>query len=710
MDINVPAEATPPAARPRAPRSSPGSAAPPARGVSGGDLIALLRRNGWWILGCGLLAAVAAYGIAAMLPKSYTAESAIAVAGDRVAIPQLQGALQSDTTIDPMPLVNTEMQALDARQLIAGLVSELHLDRDPEFNAALRPPTIVGEIVGSIKSLFPKAPAPPGANAANDAVVNAVDHAFVFKNDKRSLVISVEFTAQDPVLAATVVNRLIADYIAFRSKRIVSADIGGTAAMTKQIAEVQADIERLERQMQQLRSSSGVVALRAGSVGQQQVEDLTIELSKAAVERSELQANLARASAAAASGSSDQLSTVLGSATISRLRDQESQAAGDLADVSAEFGKNYPQTQSAQAHLEAVRRQLSIETHRIVASLALQLKAAQAHEADIQRQLNDAHQAGAAAQDVQAQLDQLQQDITTRRTLYGTLLTAAQQTAAKPSGDSLPDVRVLNVAAPPGLPSSPKMGLVSGLGGLSGALFAGLVAFNLSSKHTRFRNEAEVARDTGANILACLRPGGMRWDGLAKLPVIAGTGAIALQTALTRMRTGGAYPARIIGIVAAQPGRRAACVAASLGRIAAQQGQSVLLVEYGGEKGEFSQMPAEPSPAAGRAADADWRDTVVPDAASPLKLLFGQLDRADPAYRAVALENLLVEAREEYDLIILGVPDAHAPHALSLARSCDTTVLVVDMATASPAATRDASGRLASLSHNPLGAIVLSTT
>ena len=113
-----------------------------------------------------------------------------------------------------------------------------------------------------------------------------------------------------------------------------------------------------------------MVALRAGSIGQQQAEQLTIEEARISVERSQIEANLARASAAAASGNADELASVLDSATISRLRDQEAEASGRVADLSAQFGPGYPDLQSAQAHLGAVRSQLSGEARRIVASLS----------------------------------------------------------------------------------------------------------------------------------------------------------------------------------------------------------------------------------------------------------------------------------------------------------------------------------------------------
>jgi uncharacterized protein involved in exopolysaccharide biosynthesis/Mrp family chromosome partitioning ATPase len=679
------------------------------RGVGLTDMMNLLRRNWAPILGMALVGAIAAYAYAATLPKTYVAESTIAVAGDRLAIPQLQGALQSGTSPDPMPTVRTEMRALGARQLLAGLVGELHLDRDPEFNGALRPPTLMGGLIEGLKSLFPRGAGTPVLPAGNDSIVNAVDHALVLTQDNRSLVIAVAFTSRDPNLSAAAVNRLIADYVATRTTRSANADLGANTAMTQRIDEVRAEIDRLEHQMQQLRNSSGMVAVRAGSVGQQQVEDLTTEASRAAVERSEIEANLARASAAASTGSADELASVLNSPTISRLREQETEASGRVADMSAQFGSRYPLVLSAKANLASVRAQLKGEAGRIVASLGAQLNVARAHEADLQRQLTEARKAGAAAQETQAQLEQMQQDIATRRNLYGTLLVSAQQAMASPHSDTLPDVRVLSVATPPNLPSGPNMKLAFGLGGLSGALLAGLIAFVRTGSSGRFVDSSQLMALTGATIIAQLRHVG-RHGGRLTDQSATGHDAEALSNALARVRSvGGTYPPRVLAMVGAQTGRQTAATAAALSRIAARRGRTVLLIGLGAGNRDFSKLLGIPanSPHWGAANDRHWRDMVLRDAASPLDLLFGDVSAIDPAKWLVALENLLVEARDDYDLIVLGAPAATDAEALWFARSGDVTILVVDMEAADPTATQPAAAELAAVSRNRLAAILV---
>ena len=658
------------------------------------ELVRALRRNALPIGACAVIGAVAAYAYAASLPKSYTAYGAVAVEGDRLAIPELQGVLRTDSSPDPMPFVRTEVQALQSRQLLVQVVQQLHLDRDPEFNAALRPPTLMGEITGRVKSVLPHGAGGAAGNTTNDAVVNAASHALAITQDNRSLVIGISFTAHDPRLAAAAVNDLVADYTAERENRRRAADHGANTAISARAEQVRKEIEQIEARMQALRTQSGLVSLRAGSVGQQQTEDLATAAAKATEQRSEIEANLARAQAA-----------VLGSETISRLREQEAEASAKVADLSARFGPEYPALRSAQADLSAIRREVSGEAHRIVASLASQLQVARAHEADVQAQLAKADQEGVKAQDVQAQLQQLEQDATTRRALYSTLLEREQQTVAQPHNDEMAEVRVLSAATVPGLPSAPNMKLSAGLGGLAGAMFAGLVAVARGLSHARFNGDADIQSATGATVLARLRGRGgkARWARL-----LSGTGtletedAAALRGANIRLRAGGrSGSARVVAVTGAQSGLAASGIAAALARNVAHEGEPALLIETVARQGAVAWF-------AGDAAGADWRDAVLHEPGSQLDILSGAgpVD-ADMSAKRVALENLLVEAREDYNLIVFAAPMASEPGALAIARAADTTVLVVDETAADPAATREAAKRLAGMSRARLGAIVV---
>lgn len=171
---------------------------------------------------------------------------------------------------------------------------------------------------------------------------------------------------------------------------------------------------------------------------------------------------------------------------------------------------------------------------------------------------------------------------------------------------------------------------------------------------------------------------------------------------------------RTIAFVAAHAGGgNAAAAACAYARAAAWDGQRVLLVDADAASGNLPRLLRMPQ---GRLASvlsgaADARDAAAPDRVPGLDCLVHALrpaaSAADPARNAVGLENLLVEARDEYALVVLAGPAAATAEAASLLRSSDAAVLVIDEKTSGDAEAFTASRQLCSASRTPVAALLL---
>ena len=348
-------------------------------------------------------------------------------------------------------------------------------------------------------------------------------------------------------------------------------------------------------------------------------------------------------------------------------------------------------------------------------SLATQLRVARAHEADLQAQLARARHEGVASENVQSELTQLQQDATTRRDLYRTLLERAEQTVAEPQHDQTPDVRVLSKAVIPGLPSAPNVKSATGLGGLGG----GLLACALALAFTRRGSVLDAARLSaidGIVLVGTLKgngqlPGTGR-NGIAARVAAdrAGPEADVMRTTRARLGQIARRSARKIAFVGASSSVSAATTAAAFARVAALDGQRVLLVDGGASAGDLIRALGA---GAGKVSnvmsvDIDWRDAVVADSVASLDLLLGGAPQAVSSRVVVGLENLLVEAQDDYDIIVLAGAQARSSEAAGLVRSADVTVLVVEAAKGE-ACVIEARNDLARLTRNPVAAIMFAS-
>ncbi|MEJ1977693.1 MAG: exopolysaccharide transport family protein [Acetobacteraceae bacterium] len=646
----------------------------------------LLWRRAWLITFCAIVSAALAFLYARTVPKTYTADSAITVEGNQFAIPELQGALRSDSSPDPMPWVRTEVQALTARTLVLDVINRLHLDQDPEFNPSLRPPTLWQNVKNAVQSFLPQQPAAT-APGPDEVVLGAVNKALAVFQDNRSLVIGIAFTSQDPRLAANFLNTLLATYIQSRAHNRTTVNERANDVLVQRTTQAKADLDAIEQQMQDLRDKSEMVNLRAGSVGQQQLEELATAAARASVDRAQLESNWDRANALSKQGLSDALVGVLGSTTISRLRDQESVASSRVAELSSRYGKDYPSVRSAMADLQAVRAQVNGEVQRIVASMSAQLKVARDQEAEVKQQLNNARRAGVLAENARAQLDQLQEEEKTRRALYQTLLERSQQTAAQPAGTETPDVRVLSAAVPPGLPSGPNTKMITGLGGLSGAMLGCLLALTRMHRLQAVEDAGAFTRGIGLPVLASIPHALVHAgrNGLANraATIPPGAGAEVARAVRTRLSFAGRSSApRTVMFTAVSDGENAAIIAAAVARIAAADGERVLLIEGNMYRPILGRVLG--SRASGLVPvlteGADWRDMLVQDPLGELDLLLAsqRVAGSHALLSNVSFQNLLVEAREDYDLIVIDAPNASTTDTATLAQRVDAAVLVTD--------------------------------
>lgn len=688
---------------------------------SGGDVIRiaqvgrLLRRHAWLV---GLLAVIggaAAYGVATMLPKSYTASASLAVEGATFSIPELQGALRGANNPDPMPLVRTEQQALTSRTMVLQAVNQVGLDRYPEFNPTLRPPNLLDRLKGWVKSLLPAKKGGPQPTT-EELVVNAALRALNTFQDNRSLVIDISFTSREPALSAKFLDTLINDYFADRTHRRESANQLAGSDLTQRIAQVRDDLNGIEKKMRDLRVRSGVVGLQTtGSVGQQQLEELATALDRASVERTTLEASWQRAQALAARGDSSAFANVLGSETITRLRDQEGQAASQVAQLSATHGSNYPPLRSAEAQLAAIQGQLGGETRRIVDSLGAQVQVARAHEADLKRQLAETRDTALKSQNVQAELNQLQADATSERQVYQTLLGQAQQ-AIGPTGktaNEMPDVRMLSGPVPPGLPSAPNMKMSAGLGLVGGALIGCLLAFIRAQREDGFADAEMLEKIAGLQVAATLpRPGRGRRNGLLARITVDPGGVEAEALRLVRARLRGlarAHAVRNVNFTGV--GCDADSVAAAFARIAAADGERVLLAEGNLRHPMLGDLIDLDDGVLAQAlrGEQDWRDGVDADEETPLDILAAgeAVEDGQMLVGSVAFQNLLMEAREDYTLVVLSAPPIDDAITRTLAQRTDATVVVVDGRHARREELNEQIEHLGALSRSPLLGILI---
>ena len=697
--------------------------------VSPAQLLATLRRNWPLILFFGLLFGVAGYAYTVTsVPKQFTTAGTLSIDMERFAVPALQGALSGDGLADPMPQVRSEVQILTSRSLLQEVADELHLIDDPEFNAALRPMPWGETVKRSIAGALPEAVAQPLADAGllpdvskpieppseavvKDGVIGSIAQRLSVINDNRSLIVLVQFTSKDPNTAAAVVNSVIKNYTSDKAQGRISANSDANSELSRRVVEARKEIGDLESKIAQTREKYNLVQTRAGSVSQQQLEDLSSALTRASADRAQAVANVQRAGAIARGGltSSDNVA-VLGSGTISGLRDKEAAADRRLAQISTTLGQGHPQVRAAQAELASVRSALAAETQRVMASLGAQADSARAREADLKSQLETAQRNAGGLAAVQSELQQLERDAESRRNVLQTLLQGEAQTASRKIGPEQSGVRVVSMAVAPSFPSSPKPKIAGLLGLLSGCAFGGLLSLARGRRDTGFNGPNEIKSVLGFTPLGTVpRPanGASLTERVSANP--SGPEAEALRSLRTRLRfSGRGTVPRSVLFVSSLAGEGAPEFTAAFARVAAIDGLRVLLLE--GDLREPSlagilRVPPSNGLIETLQGSEHWQEQVQQDPRTSLDhlLVAKPQPAANQLLDSMQLQNLIAEARDEYNLVVMdSQPIGSATQSMVLAHIVDTVVLVVGAKRSKRAAVRESIRTLTVASRKPV--------
>jgi Mrp family chromosome partitioning ATPase len=315
--------------------------------------------------------------------------------------------------------------------------------------------------------------------------------------------------------------------------------------------------------------------------------------------------------------------------------------------------------------------------------LQAQVIAARQREAGLQSQLASqqrrATDRSAAGDAVAGQIAQLETEADAERTLYRSLLAEANR-AGTDLHPTEPPAHVLAFASPPAFGEGPRPLGVAALG-LFGGLGLGACVVLLRRKRTPFADPADIRDDTGLDVLGVV-PRCERQRGLGPAQVVirdpSGPVAEALRALRANLRyRRGARPPRTVLFAAAVPGEGASSVAAAFARVAARDRFRVLLIECDLVKPSLARL-LDAAPASGALDALAGREHSA--ARGGLDYLVGGGPEAEAGrlLESMSFTNLLAEATESYNLIVLDAQAVSAaPDALVLAHAADAALLVV---------------------------------
>lgn len=612
-------------------------------------------------------------------PKLFRASADVVVNKDKGAIVPNEGAAEAFAPLRSEE-IDTQLKIIKSQELAAQVITALKLDQDRAFREA----ALGGSgITGWLKRLSGKEPPVQAPADLKRSLADALLANVKADRMETAYAIRISFTSPSAAHAAAVANGIATAY-------------ANSAVNTKRLAN-QKDLALLRSRIDELRTQA--------QADFKAVQDFRVRnnlLSAQATQLSELEASaygqqLAAARAAAASaqgmagnsGGAGQAALVT-SPVVSSLRSQRAALSIRVAEMSGRYLDTHPDLILARRELSDIDGQISAEISRVrsgvSAGLASNAQASAQQVGALQGNLSTARATLAANNRALVGLDDLSRKAQASQSLYDGYLGRYKEVVAQ-SGTERPDARIISAAKMPAAPISPNLLLNLALGLVIGTLLGAGTAIATESAFSGLTTGEEVEARLGMRYL-----GGVPL--LASINVKAETPlaslisdpssayAEAVRGLLSSNRSSDTDRGHVVAITSALPGEGKTSLAASMARLAALAGESVIVIDCDLVRHNLSAIfvsePSRPGLREMMRDGAKLGDAMIKDPASnamilPITTPFAQGERL---LERGHFHTMIAVLREHFRLIILDgapiLPIAETREVVSLA---DTVIV-----------------------------------
>ncbi len=421
----------------------------------GGLFRAIWRRRGRVLLATVAFGGLAFIGANLMSPE-YQGEARLLIESRQA---EFSGANQAqpqtgDSQFDESG-ISSQVQVLRSADLIKQVAREMKLYELPEFDPTTNPSAISDVLVmlGIKKNPLDLPP--------EERVLKEFQKKLQVYQVEKSRVIAMQFTSEDPKLAAAIPNAMAKVFLSLQSGAKLDSNSEASRWLEPEIANLREKVRDAEAKVADYRASSDLLLTgeTGGTFATKQLNDISTELARVRGERANADARAENVRTALASGRAvDSLNDVVASPMIQRLKETESNIQGQIADLSTTLLDGHPRLKGLKSQLQGIRTQILSETRKILGSLENEANVSQLRERQLIAQLNTLKANSAKAGEDEVGLRALEREATAQRQLLETYLARYREATSRSGENAAPaDARVISQAVEPTEVSFPKV-------------------------------------------------------------------------------------------------------------------------------------------------------------------------------------------------------------------------------------------------------------
>ncbi len=646
-----------------------------------------------------LLSIVATLIIFQLVPR-YTATTQLLIGINAAKVVDIEEVMTGNLNGDAA--VIGEMEVLKSRELARKVIDNLHLEQYAEFNPELKKPGFFAQY--SLKNIIPEewqeaiglvtidSRTPEEKEEAHSTrLTDTFLKKLTVSQVKRSQVITVAYEAEDPKLAAKIVNEIADKYIIGQLQAKFDATKKATDWLNGQLGELKQKVEVSERAVEQYRKTHELLEVsKEVGLSQQQMSEVNSQLIITRAQRAEAEAKYQQVEAIARSGRDvDNVAEVLNSPLISSLRQQESEVQRKYSEMLVEFGQRHPRMIQMQAELEDIQAKVRSEVKKIAAGLRNSLEVARAREGSLSGSLRQMESKTSGSNQAEVQLHALEREATANKALFETFLGRFKETAST-QGIAQADARVISFAEIPLMASFPKKNMMLMASVLGAVFFAVFLVFVREMLNPGVRSPEQIQELFNMSTLGIVPKiagiTGQPHEYLLAKPHSALAEAVnTLRISLSLLNPDAQV--KSILVTSAVPGEGKSTLSSLISRHSASAGQRVVLVDTDLRRPTIGKMFNLKESTLGLTDllmnhELSINDVLITDAETGMKILTrGKSAYVNPIdlFASQRMKSIIDGLREHFDLVILdSAPIMAVPDTRILSGLVDKTIFVLN--------------------------------
>lgn len=424
-----------------------------------------------------LLAVSAALAVSLLLPKKYTAQTAVLV--DIRSPDPVAGGAPLQGVVAPSYMA-TQVDIIGGDRVAQRVVKMLKLDENPQtkerwMEATEGRGTLEGWLADSLQKRLDVRPA------------------------RESNVINITYKGSDPEDSANIANAFAQAYLeinlALKTEpaRIYAEWFDGQTKTSR------AKLEEAQARLSEYQQKAGIVST------DERVDYETAKLGEISSQLTTVQGDTTD-SQSKRSSRGDTVAEVMQSPLINGLKADVARQEAKVQEVSVRLGENHPERQRAEAELVALKSRLSSETARINASIETTYRVGKDRERELQGAVGAQKARVLALNKQRDELNVYRRDVESAQRAYEAVSQSASQTRLQSLTNQTNVVR-MNVATPPVNPSSPRLLVNLLIAAFGGTLLGVACALLLELTNRRVRSAEDLVQMLGLPVLASISSG-----------------------------------------------------------------------------------------------------------------------------------------------------------------------------------------------------------